>query len=137
MTDNNLDLVISVDAGENVTDQMLHRLARQIYQDLTRTGAESVRWAQSGEAPVGTKGIPIDINTIVVSLASAGALTAIIQLLKDWALRAEGRKVKVRTQVGDNSVEFEYSPTATSEEELTAFAEKLIQMLNRLKVERP
>lgn len=137
MADNNLDLVISVDAGENVTDQMLHRLARQVYQDLRRTGADSVKWAQSGEAPVGTKGIPIDINTIVVSFASAGVLTAIIQLLKDWALRAEGRKVKVRTQVGDNSIELEYSPTATSEEELTAFAEKLIQMLNKLKVERP
>ncbi len=137
MTDNNLDLVISVDAGENVTDQMRHRLARQIYQDLTRTGADSVRWTQSGEAPVGTKGVPIDINTIIVSLASAGALTAIIQLLKDWALRAEGRKVKIKTQIGDNSIEFEYSPTATSEEELTAFAEKLIQMLNKLKVERP
>ncbi len=137
MADHTLDLVISLDAGEDVAEEVLHRLARQVYQNLTKTGADSVRWAQRDKVPAGAKGIPVDLNTIVVTLASAGVLTAIIQLLKDWALRAEGRKVKVRTQLGNNSIEFEYSPTATSEEELTAFAEKLIQMLNKLKIEHP
>jgi hypothetical protein len=137
MADHTLDLVVSLDAGENVSQEMLHRLARQVYQDLNRTEADAVKWAESAEVPEGAKGIPLDINTIIVSLASAGAITAIIQFLKDWSLRAEGRTVKIKTQIGDNSVELEYSPTATSEEELTAFAEKLIQILNKPQIERP
>lgn len=135
MTNTNLDLIISLDAGTDVTKENLDRLTRQVQKDLVSIGSD-VRRAQGGETLIGEKGILVDINTLVVTLASAGVLTAIIQLLKDWVLRAEGRKIKIRTEIGGKIIEFEYSPTAISEEELMAFAEKLMQMLNKQKAKR-
>ena len=135
MTDTTLNLAISLDAGTDIPEETLDRLTRQVQKDIVSAGASSVRRAQ-GDEVVGAKGLPVDVNALVVTLASAGVLTAIIQLLKDWVLRAEGRKVRIKTEIGGNSIEFEYSPTAISEEELMAFADKLMQMLNKPKSKR-
>jgi hypothetical protein len=40
-------------------------------------------------------------------------------------MRAENRKIRVKTQVGDRSIELEYTPTAVSEEELMKLVSKL------------
>lgn len=136
MTDTQLDFIISLDTGSSVTEEMLDRLTRQVHKDLVSLGA-TVRRAQGGEAPADTKGFSAEINTLIVTLASAGVLTAIIQLLKDWVLRAEGRKVRIKTEIDGNSIELEYPPTAISEEELMALTDKLMQMLNKPKVKRP
>jgi hypothetical protein len=130
MTNTPVYLIGSLDTSKEITEQMLYRLTGQVQKNLAKLGVDSVKRAESGETQMLAKGgPPIDVNTLVISLGSAGVLTAVIHLLKDWVLRAEGRKVKVRAEVGDNSIEFEYSPTATSEEQLMAFVKKLISLL--------
>jgi hypothetical protein len=136
MAEKTLNLTISLDGGGTVDQNTLYQLTGQVLKDVDRTGVHSIRRASSAEVPEGTKGIPVDVNTLLISLGSAGVLTAVIQLLKDWVLRAEGRKVRIRTEIESKNIEFEYSPSATSEEELMAFADKMIQLLNRTSSER-
>ncbi len=137
MTETGLDLTISLDAGKDVTEQMMDELIRRVHQDIIQAGVDSVRRAQGGEIPEGAMGIPIDLNTLIVTLVSSGTLVAILQLLKGWVLSKNGRMVKIRTEIDGNSIEYEYPPKAISEGDLTALVEKQIQLLNKSKIERP
>jgi hypothetical protein len=132
-----LELIITLDTESEITEDALYQLTTQVLRDIAKVGVNSVKRIQNAQTPLGAKGFPIDINTLVVSLGTAGVLTAIVDLLKDWVLRAEGRKVKLKTEINGKSIELEYSPTATSQKELIAFAEKLIQILDRQTIERP
>ncbi|RMF02511.1 MAG: hypothetical protein D6768_08070 [Chloroflexi bacterium] len=130
MTTPNLNILVSLNPGEEATEQEADRLTRRLQKSLIAAGAD-VNRAQSDETLPGAKGIPIDINTLVVTLGSAGVLTAVIQLLKDWVLRAEGRTIKLRAELDGKAIEVEYTPTAISEAELMAFADKLMHQLDK------
>lgn len=132
MVDTTLNLVVSLDAGRKVPEQRLYDLTTQVLRDIARSGVDSVERAKGGKAVAGAMGLPpIDVNTLLITLASAGAVTTVLQLLRDWVLRGEGRKVTVKVKTDDKSIEFEYMPTAASEAELMNFAEELIHMLDK------
>jgi len=131
MVNTTLNLIVSLDVGDEVPEREFYNLTTQVLKSIARSGVDSVKRPESGEDVVGHKGPLIDLNTLFITLTSAGVLTAVIQLLKEWVLRAEGRKVVIKAQSKDKSIEFEYTPTAVSEEELMDFAEKTMQMLEK------
>jgi hypothetical protein len=108
---------------------MLDQLTRRLHHDIAQIGVDSVERTTDDKPVEVAKGLPIDINTLLVTLSSASVLATLIQLLQAWVLRAEGRKVKIRVE--DRAIEFEYSPTAVSKDELMAFAEELQQLLKK------
>ena len=137
MNESKLNLIISLHEGDGVSDEKLFQATGYLQQQLAQAGADSVRRAQTGDLPVGAKGVPIDLNTLIVSLGSAGVVTALIQLLQQWVLRKAGRQVKVKAQAGDQSFEFEYFPDRTSPDELVALASKLTQLMHKPSIEIP
>jgi hypothetical protein len=124
-----LDLTISLQ--DQVDDEELDRLTRQMRDEIDELDVEAVELAPGTELPPGAKGDPITIGSIVVALASAGVFTALIELLKSWALRREGRTITVKAKVGEREVEMSYSPTETSPEEMTRFANTILGMLEK------
>ena len=124
-----LDLTISL--GDEVDDGELDRLTRQLRDEIADLDVEEVGLAPGTELPLGAKGEPITIGSIVVALASAGVFTGLIELLKSWALRREGRTITVKAKVGEREVEMTYSPTETSPEEMTRFANTILGMLEK------
>ena len=124
-----LDLTISL--RDEVDDGELDRLTRQLRDEIADLDVEEVGLAPGTELPLGAKGEPITIGSIVVALASAGVFTGLIELLKSWALRREGRTITVKAKVGEREVEMTYSPTETSSEEMTRFANTILGMLEK------
>jgi hypothetical protein len=124
-----LDLTISLQ--DEVDDEELDRLTRQLRDEIDELDAESVELAQGTDVPPGAKGEPITIGSIVVALASAGVFTGLIELLKSWALRREGRTVTLKARAGDREVEMAYSPVETSPEEMTRFANTILSILQQ------
>jgi hypothetical protein len=124
-----LDLTISL--GDEVDDGELDRLTRQLRDEIANLDVEEVGLAPGTELPPGAKGEPITIGSIVVALASAGVFTGLIELLKSWALRREGRTIAVKAKVGEREVEMTYSPAETSPEEMTRFANTILGMLEK------
>ncbi len=125
-----MELAVTLDAGPEADDQELDRLARQLHGEIEQLHVESVSLKSGGAAPPGTMaGEEITIGSLIVSLASAGVFTALIEMLKGWALRKEGRTIKIKAQVEGRSIEVEYSPTATSQEDMTRFVESIIRTL--------
>lgn len=57
-------------------------------------------------------------------------LPKVVEFLGSWTMRSEERKISVKTQVGDRSIEIEYSPNAMPEDELMIQVNKLLEILD-------
>lgn len=128
MPDQSFDLSISL--RDNVDDDELDRLTRQLRDEIDELDVEAARLARGTPEP-GAKGDPITIGGIVVALASAGVFTGLVELLKSWALRREGRTVTLKAKAGDQEVELTYSPAETSPEQMTQFVNTVMGTLRQ------
>ena len=120
-----LQFNLTVEAGADTQADQVDELARQLYAELGELGVEAVSLTAGGPAPVGTKSAEaFTIGALAVAVLPA-FLPKLVEYLQAWALRGESRKVRVKSQVGDRSIEVEYSPTAISSHEL----ERLVNSL--------
>jgi len=104
-------------------------LGRNLREELYDLGVDSAEMVSAGEAPAGAKSAEaVTIGALAVAVLPT-FLPRLVEYLQSWCLRAENRKVRIKTQVGDRSVEVEYSPSALSQEELTQLVTKLTSSL--------
>ncbi len=133
--DAQLKLTVQLDAGEKsdivALDSQVNTLASDIrlFEDVT------VARVQDSAIP-GARGDPISTGTLLIALFTGGAFTAIIQALRDWAMRTENRKVSIKATINGNNIEIEYSPSAIKEKELLAFVKKIEAELGKYKKTR-
>lgn len=129
-----LHLAVSLDAGPEVPERVLDRLVTHMLSDLANTGVESVQRARARQGAVpGDKGIggPIDLNTLLVAVTSASALTGVIQAVRDFVLRREGRKATIEVTSGGETIKVTYTATPGSEERLMSFVNQLMALVDR------
>ena len=126
-------LILNLDLGEEADDDALDRVTRDLRSELLGLDVDSVEFVKSGESPEGAKSAEaVTIGSLAVILLPT-LIPKLLEYLQSWSLRAESRKVSIKTQVGDRSIELEYSPAAISSDEL----EKLVQTLSSSLVEKP
>lgn len=87
------------------TEEELDRQTRNLLSELQETDVESAELVSVGTAPEGSKGDPITIGTLAMTVMPA-ILPGVIDLIRDWAGRREGRTVKFKGK----GIEFEGSP---------------------------
>jgi hypothetical protein len=129
MPEKALDLTISL--GDEVDDEELDRLTRQLREEIAELDVAGVQLAKGTELPAGAKGDPITLGSMVVSLASAGVFTGVIQLVKSWVERREGRTVTFKAKVPEGEVELTYSPAHSSPEEMSRFVNTIVGKLQQ------
>ena len=118
-------LLLNIHLGEEVDNEELDQASRQLRAELMDMNFDSVEFVKAGELPAGTKSAEaLTIGTLAVTLLPT-LLPKLLEYLQSWSLRAENRKVTVKTQVGDRSIELEYMPSAMSPDEL----DRLVQTL--------
>jgi hypothetical protein len=122
-----LDLTIVL--GDEVDDEEMDQLTRQLRDEIAELGVEGVRLAPGTALPPRAKGDPITIGSIIVTLASTGVFTGLIGLLKAWLVRREGRTVKFKAKVQGQEVELSYSPGSTPPEEMSRFVSAIVSTL--------
>jgi hypothetical protein len=135
MSEHPLDLTISL--GDNVDEEELDLLTRELRDEIAELGVERVGLAPGTALPPGAKGDPVSVGTIIISLASTGVLTALIELVKSWALRREGRSVKFKAKVADREVELTYNPDDTTPEEMSKFGSKVVAAMQPKASKKP
>lgn len=113
-TDDLINLEIEVLAND-LTEEELDKMTRNLLAELRETDAESARLLSIGKAPDGSKGDPLTIGQLALEVLPA-AIPSVIALVQAWVMRGQGRTVKFK----GNGIEFEGSP-----EELQKLLEKL------------
>jgi len=98
-----LEFEIDVIASD-ATEEDLDRMTRNLLSELRQTDVESADLVSVGAAPEGSKGDPITIGTLAMT-AMPAILPGVIDMIKAWAGRKEGRTVKFKGK----GIEFEGS----------------------------
>jgi len=124
-----LDLTVSL--GDKVDDEELDQLTRQLREEIAGMEVEKVALAPGEVVPQGAKGEPITIGSLIVSLASAGVFTGLINLLKSWVHRRQGRTVTVKAKVHGQELELSYVPERTSPKEMSRFVSTIVTELQQ------
>ena len=89
----------------DATEEELDRMTRNLLSELQETDVQSAELVSVGTAPEGSKGDPITIGTLALTVMPA-ILPGVIDLIRDWTGRREGRTVKFKGK----GIEFEGSP---------------------------
>jgi hypothetical protein len=117
-------LTLKINA-EDFDPERLDLMTRQLRGELLDLEVESVNLVQEDQLPEGAKGADaVTLGALAVAVLP-NFLPKLVEYLQSWTLRAEGRKVKIKSQVGDRSIELEYSPQAMSPQELNTLVETL------------
>jgi hypothetical protein len=119
------NFTLQVELEDADTDD-LDRHTRQLRDEILDFDVETAELVKGGKSPKGTKAGAEVITFGAIALAVLPAvLPKLVEFLQNWTLRDNNRIVKLKTQVGNRSVEVEFSPTKTSTKEI----EKLVNML--------
>jgi Effector Associated Constant Component 1 len=129
MAEPTLDLNISL--HDDVDGEELDRLTRQMRNELAELDVDTVKLAPGTDLPAGAKGDPITIGSIIVALTSAGVFTGLVEVLKAWVSRRDGRTVKFKAKVQGQEVEMTYSQASTSPQEMGQFVSAVVGKLQK------
>jgi hypothetical protein len=109
-----VELTLVVKPGESDPDE-LDLATRGLLAELQELPLESAALAPAGELPPGAKaGDAITLGALTLSLAPV-VVPALVEFLKSWLARREGRSVVIRKKRGGTATEIEIkSPMSES-----------------------
>ena len=98
MSDQIINLILTLDVGSDGDDKDLELLTRQLRQELNDLkGVDEVSLMRKGELPEKAKaGDPITWGMLLMAFISGGGLAALISLLQDWIKRQGQGSVTVK-----------------------------------------
>ena len=102
------NLKLSIDAGSGSDAEEVALLSQRLRQEIQHLDVDAVEFAREGTAPVGAKGDPVSLATLVVTLAPV-ALTSLFALLQTWLSRHD--KATVTIEMGTDKVTLTGSPS--------------------------
>jgi hypothetical protein len=113
-----LQVILQISSSPELGSDELDQLTRQLLGELQEVEIESASLIKEEETPEGAKSVEaVTLGSMAVAVLPA-FFPKLIEFLQAWALRGQDRNVKVKTQVGERSVEVEYSPDKMSKQEL-------------------
>jgi len=119
-------LLLQVDAGSGASPDEQDELARQLLTELGDLDVQAGLYHPGSALPPGAKaGEATLFGSLAVSVLPA-FLPKLVEFLQNWVQRGDRRVVKIKTQIGDRSLELEYAPATMSNQEL----KKLVTLLN-------
>jgi hypothetical protein len=102
----NIELTLLVRPGDADAEE-LDLATRRLRTELEDLPIDSVSLATAGALPSGAKaGDPVTLGALTLSLAPI-VVPALIEFLKSWMARKEGRTVVIRKKLGDTATEIE------------------------------
>jgi Effector Associated Constant Component 1 len=106
-------VVVRLEAEPDADDAEQAELALRLRAELDELDVASIELAPGGDTPAGAKsGGAVEWGTLLVSMVSTGALTALIRTINGWVGRQ--RRGTVRIKIGDDELEL---TGASSEDE--------------------
>ncbi len=124
-------LTLHVDTGAGAHPDELDRATRQLRDEIRELNVESVELVKHSTIPKGAKSAEAaTVGALAVTTVPI-VLPKLIECIQNWVTRREGRTIKIKTQVGERSLEVEYSPTAMSQAELKGLVNTLMRAIEK------
>lgn len=121
-------LELSVQGEPGADADQVDRETRQLRVELRELDLGSVEMG-TAEAPSGAKtGEGFALGSLLMEVLPS-SISPLIEFLRSWALRRKGRAVKVKTVIGDRSVEIEFDPATVSSAEIKSLVSSIIKKL--------
>jgi hypothetical protein len=129
-------LYLQIDPQAELQPDELDEVVRRLRSDLAELDVQSVDLVRDGQVPAGAKSAEaVTLGSLAVVLLPS-VLPKVVEFLQTWFLRGENRRVKLKLQVRDNSVEVEYAPGATSASDVERLVAKLTGAMSKPAVTR-
>jgi hypothetical protein len=123
------NFALDIDLGDDAVTEELNRAIRLLRDEIGDLEVESVEIVKEGKIPEGAKGAdPALLGGLVLTLLPA-VVPKLLDFLRAWIFRGDNRKIKLKTRVGERSVEVEFSPSTVSTEEVKRVIESLTETL--------
>src|SRR5262245_32924035 len=120
-----INVTLNVSSGPDADADELDRLTRALRSEIQEIEVESVELVRGQNKPEHTKGVdPVTFGALAIAVLPSVA-PKLIDFLQSWVMRADNRTVKIKTQIGERSLEVECSQKLLSQDEL----KKLIDTL--------
>jgi len=119
-------LTLEIVGGQETDAEELDRLTRQLRDEIAEVGVESLEMTRAGPPPPGAKSADaLTLGALAIAVLPAVA-PKLIETVQAWTHRGgESRTVRIKTQVGDRSVEVEFSPKHMPQAELKNLVDTL------------
>ena len=130
-TNQELSFILTIDAGPEIGDDELDMQTRGLRRELIDLGVNSADPVSGEAAPEGTKSAEAVTLGSLALVVLPTFLPKLVEYLQSWTQRDESRRVKIKTQVGDRSIELEYTPAALSQEQLSNLVDTLTGALKK------
>lgn len=130
-------LTLHIDPGLNPGEDDLDLLTRQLRSELNQMSVESVDLIQEGRVPLGAKSAEAITAGALAIAVLPPFIPQLVTFLQSWVMRAENRRVTIKSQIGDRSIELEYAPKSMSQDELVNLVNTLTNALKSEEKESP
>jgi hypothetical protein len=104
--------------GDVLDQDQLDTLTRQLQTELLDQDIENADLLRGDELPEGAKAVDVITWGAIAIEVLPKFLPGVVEFLKSWVMREESRNVKIKTQVGEKSIELEYSSKGIKDEEV-------------------
>ena len=122
-------LILNLDLGEDVDPDMLDSQTRQLCEELQDLNVESVGPLKTAEIPEGAKAVEaVTLGALALAVLPV-VIPKLVEFLQSWVNRAEYRKIKVKTQLGDRAIELEFAPVDLSPKDLRRLVSTLTEAM--------
>ena len=124
-----MNLTIHIEAGYDALPDDVDALTRTLRGELEELDLQSLALARApGTPPAGAKSAEaITLGALAITVLPS-MLPRLIEFIQAWSLRGQNRTVKIKANIGDRSLELEYSP-GTSEAALKGLIDTLTSKL--------
>lgn len=111
-----LIVTLKLSFPDGSTPEEQEETARRLQQDLMETDVLSVEHAAAALAPAGAKGLPVGLDTLLVTLAGSGSILAtVIGTIANWL--TERKKCGVTLKLDNDEITVT-NPTAEDQRKL-------------------
>ena len=122
-------LTLQLQLSENFEPDEWDHLTRQLRNEIQDLNVESVELVKGNQIPAGAKtGEAISMGALAIAILPA-FIPQVVTFLQSWVMRAEGRRITVKSQIGDRSIELEYAPKSMSQEDLLKLVDTLTNVM--------
>ena len=126
-----LNLLVEIDPGAQIGADQLDLQTRSLREELFELGVNAVDLVRSETTPPGAKSAEAVTLGSLALVVLPSFLPKLIDYLQSWTQREQNRRVKIKTQVGDRSIELDYLPSSLSAKELSHLVDTLTESLGK------